>query len=170
MIKRIELNVNHNEITKKTKEATNYLVTLSRAKEYLRKVTDGNVTNLSQEEVDNFLNERTGFLNGLMSATAYNLQDSYTKLMGLITEVDDGVKNLQFIKKGKVDADKIKETSTSYLRDSYVESYTKIIKMINEINELESAYVIRNTIKFTERGLEFNPTNYQSIKLMSKRG
>ena len=115
---RIVIGVNRPSIAKAKQEATDYLILLNRAKDSLKQLTDGNVTDLDKEKVDNYLNELTGFLNGEMSATAYNKQDEYKTLMDLITKVDEGKHNLKYISKGKIKDADIEADNTSYLRDN----------------------------------------------------
>ena len=166
---RIVINVNHNAIRKVTTEATDYLILLERAKNGLKNLTEGNVKELKVEAIDNYLNNKTGFLNGLMSATAYNLQDEYSNTLKLIAEVDNGVNNLKFITKGKVDEAKINEAHTSYLRDSYTEEYLRLLEAVKMLNQ-SSAFVLHSAIMLDrQNGFRINPIAFSNVKAMSSR-
>ena len=166
---RIVINVNHNAIRKVTTEATDYLILLERAKNGLKNLTEGNVKELKVEAIDNYLNNKTGFLNGLMSATAYNLQDEYNALKTLINDVDNGVNNLKFITKGKVDDAKINEAHTNYLKDSYVEEYLRLLEAVKMLNQSDT-FVLNNAIMLDrQNGFRVNPSAFSNVKAMSSR-
>lgn len=165
---KIVVSINNSNIGKVKREATEYLVLLNRAKDSLKELTEGNVTDLNIDKVDDYLNGLTGFLNGEMSATAYNKQNEYKTLKQLIAEVDAGVINLQFIHKGKVNEAKIEESNTAYLPEGYVEEYLRLQKAIDMLNE-SSEHILNNSINWRGRKVELNVVGYNAIKVMGNR-
>ena len=165
---RIVTGVNHQAIRVAKTEATNYLVLLNRAKDSLKQLTDGNVTELNIDLVDSYLNGLTGFKNGSLSAMAYNLQSEYNELKTLIEEVDKGVGNLQYITKDKVDEAKIQDANTTYLRDKYTEEYLRIKEAVDLLNK-SSMYVINGSVAFGRDEVLFDANKFQGAKVMGGR-
>lgn len=160
--------INDKAIKETKVEVTNYLELLDRAKASLKNLTDDNVKDLSVKAIDEYLNNKTGFLNGLMSATAYNLQDEYKKLITLITDIDSGSESLNFITKGKIDDDKIQAAHTSYLREKYVEEYLRIKDAVDILNE-SSMYVLKHSLQFGRSEIYFDASGFESTKVMGGR-
>ena len=105
------------------------------------------------------INEKSGFVNAMMSATAYGKEAEYKRLLELETLIGgrlsaDDLTSNKTLKKRVLDA----------IRDKHVEYYTEeeiklknlFDKMINTYNSLESKHRIH--IGFTRDGkLAFNP-------------
>ena len=167
--KRVVIGINRNAVTEKTQKTKELISLIEVTKESIKELTDDNVAESSMEAIDTYLNEKTGFLNGRMSAMAFNREGLYDKVQSLLPKMDSLKDYVQYIKKGAVDEAKIKEDSTSYLYDKYTEPYLEIQKHIEAINKLDSGYVLSNSIVLTRDGLEFNAQKYQSVKAMAKR-
>ena len=167
--KRVVIGINRNAVTEKTVKTKQLISLIETTKESIKELTDGNVIEHNMDAIDTYLNEKTGFLNGRMSAMAFNRQNLYDKVVSLLPKLDSLKGYVQYIKKGAVNDEKIKEDSTNYLREGYTESYLEIQKHIDAINKLDSGYVISNAIQLGRDGLEFNAQKYQSVKVMAKR-
>ena len=162
---KIVTSINSSQIREAKESVNNYLVLLDRAKDKVKELTDGNVVELDMDLVDAYLNSLTGFKNGSMSATAYNLQDVYNEFKTLINEVEDGTHNLQFISKGKVNDTKIEEANTSYLRDKHIEEYLRIKEAVDVLNE-SSMFVLRTVLNLKGNKIHFTPQSFEFAKSM----
>lgn len=165
---KIVIGVNRPKIAQIKQEVTDYLILLNKAKDSLKQLTDGNVIDLDMRKVDKYLNELTGFLNGEMSATAYNKHIEYNELKTLIEDVNQGKHNLKFISKGKVNDTEIEEAHTNYLRDKYTEEYLRLKEAVDVLNE-SSMYAIRSSVAFGRDEVVFDVNKFQSAKLMGSR-
>ena len=165
---KIVIGVNRPKIAQIKQEVTDYLILLNKAKDSLKQLTDGNVIDLDMRKVDKYLNELTGFLNGEMSATAYNKHVEYNELKTLIGEVNQGKHNLKFISKGKVNDTEIEEAHTNYLRDKYKEEYLRLKEAVDVLNE-SSMYAIRSSVAFGRDEVVFDVNKFQSAKLLGSR-
>lgn len=166
---RVIIGVNRNAVTEKTVKTKELISLIETAKESIKELTDGNVIEHNVDAIDKYLNEKTGFLNGRMSAMAFNRESLYDKVQSLLPKMDSLKDYVQYIKKGAVNEAKIQEDSTNYLRDSYTESYLEIQKHIDAINKIDSGYVLSNAIQLGRDGIEFNAHKYQSVKVMARR-
>ena len=162
---RIVTGINDKAIKETKVEVANYLILLKRAKDSLKELTEGNVSELDMELVDTYLNGKTSFKNGSMSAMAYNLQSEYNELTTLINNVNEGKHNLQFVSKGKVDDDKIETAYTNYLRDSYINEYLRIKEAIKLLNESDIV-TLRHTLNLKGDKIDLTPQSFEISKLM----
>lgn len=165
---KIVIGINDQAIRKAKMDTENYLIIVSMAKDRLKGLTEGNVSELNMDLVDAYLNNLTGFKNGSMSAMAYNLQEDYSELMGLIDEVNKGTHLLQFITKGKVDNVKIEQTYTSYLKDEYVDEFYRIQEAVDILNE-SNMYIVNHSLNFGRSKIYFDAQSFSGAKAMSKR-
>ena len=156
----VVLSINNNNISNTKAETENYLILLSRAKDLLNELTEGNVEDLSIEAVDAYLNNKSGFKNSLMSATAYNLENQYNSLKSLLNDLNKGTQYLQFITNGKVNDAKIKEANTTYLNEDYVDEFLRLQEAVDVLNQT-SMFTLRTAINMKGSEVTFSPQAFQ---------
>ena len=165
---KIVLSKNDSNIRKRKGEVTNYLILLERAKKALNELTEGNVEDLSIEAVDSYLNSKSGFLNGLMSATAYNLENQYSALKTLLIDLNEGGDSLEFISKGKVDDAKIEQANTTYLNKEYVGEFLRLQEAVDILNE-SNITVVNNCLNLKGDKVRLNASVFNVSKQLLGR-
>ena len=127
--------------------------------------TDDLLENLevqSISEFENFINEKSGFVNAMMSATAYGKDTEYKRLLELeklidsrLTSADlDGSKEL----KGSLIAE-ITEKHTEYYSDAEMKAKKVLEKVMKDFNAL--SHTERNQIGFSHSAeLIYSPFSY----------
>ena len=124
--------------------------------------TDDLLENLevqSISEFENFINEKSGFVNAMMSATAYGKDTEYKRLLELEKQIDsrltskdlDGSKEL----KSSVIAN-ITEKNTEYYSDAEMKAKKVLEKVMKDFNKL--SYIERQQVVFSHsKELVYNP-------------
>jgi len=124
--------------------------------------TDDLLENLevqSISEFENFINEKSGFVNAMMSATAYGKDTEYKRLLELEKLIDsrltskdlDGSKEL----KSSVIAN-ITEKNTEYYSDAEMKAKKVLEKVMKDFNKL--SYIERQQVVFSHsKELVYNP-------------
>ena len=124
--------------------------------------TDDLLENLevqSISEFENFINEKSGFVNAMMSATAYGKDTEYKRLLELEKLIDsrltskdlDGSKEL----KSSVIAN-ITEQNTEYYSDAEMKAKKVLEKVMKDFNKL--SYIERQQVVFSHsKELVYNP-------------
>lgn len=168
-MKKVLIKVNTQAVAEKTQKTTELINLIETTKESIKQLTDGNVTDSNMEAIDTYLNEKTGFLNGRMSAMAFNQEALYDRIKSLLPKLDSLKDYVRYIKKGDVNKAKIEQDSTAYLADRYTKDYLKLKELIDAINTSESGYVLSNAIQVTREGLLITPQQYQAVKSLAKR-
>ena len=124
--------------------------------------TDDLLENLevqSISEFENFINEKSGFVNAMMSATAYGKDTEYKRLLELEKLIDsrlttadlDGSKEL----KSSVIAN-ITEKNTEYYSDAEMKAKKGLEKVMKDFNKL--SYIERQQVVFSHsKELVYNP-------------
>ena len=127
--------------------------------------TDDLLENLevqSISEFENFINEKSGFVNAMMSATAYGKDTEYKRLLELEKLIDsrlttadlDGSKEL----KSSVIAE-ITEKHTEYYSDAEMKAKKVLEKVMKDFNAL--SHTERNQIGFSHSAeLIYSPFSY----------
>ena len=165
---KIVTGINDKAIREAKLEVGKYILLLGTVKDSLNQLTEGKVSDFDMELVDAHFNGLTGFKNGLMSATAFNLQSEYNELKTLIDKVNQNTHLLQFITKGGVNEAKIEEEFTSYLREKYTKECLRIKEAVDILNE-SSTYVLQRSLTFGRSEVYFNVSAFESAKVMGGR-
>ena len=127
--------------------------------------TDDLLENLevqSVSEFENFINEKSGFVNAMMSATAYGKDTEYKRLLELEKLIDsrlttadlDGSKEL----KSSV-IENIKDKHTEYYSDAEMKAKKVLEKVMTDFNKL--SHTERKQIGFSHSSeLIYSPFSY----------
>lgn len=94
----------------------------------------------SVEDVESYIRAKTSFSNVILSAGLLEVTDSYkfikdnyTKINIEVLQIDEDV-----ITTKQSVLDQMKEDSTSYLDERFIEEYNTLLKACNELNKLSS--------------------------------
>ena len=143
------------KLRKKAKQLTNSL-------ELVKKITDGNVQVLRLRELNDYLNNATGFKNPMMSADALNVKSEYIQITNSIPSSELP----KFIElKGDtylVEEDNLRESLTSYMNESYLKEYNTLLGLVSKLNN-HSMHIL-GSISMRGDSVTIDPLQYNTRK------
>ena len=155
--KRKVKNVNDQLIRKEIDKLNELVVLVVESKDLLEQLGS-----LSISEFEDSINRKSGFVNALMSATAYGKDLEYKRLLELETQInrrlsiEDLTSEMEL--KSSVIAN-IKEMNTTYYSDAEMKAKTVLEKVMKDFNTL--SHTERNQIGFNHSAeLIYSPFSY----------
>ena len=136
---------------------------LTDALKSVKKITDGKVVVLDLEELDNHLNDSTGFKNPMMSADALNVKSEYAKIVATIPQTIS-----EFIElKGDeyvVNEKGLKESLTHYMAASHLKEYNALVDLVSKMNKYPMH--VLGSISMRGDSVTIDPLQYNTRKQM----
>mgnify|MGYP000959938216 FL=1 len=155
--KRKVKNVNNQLIRKEIDKLNELIVLVVESKDLLEQLGS-----ISISEFEDSINKKSGFVNALMSATAYGKDLEYKRLLELETQInrrlsiEDLTSEMEL--KSSVIAN-IKEMNTTYYSDAEMKAKTELEKEMKDFNTL--SHTERNQIGFNHSAeLIYSPFSY----------
>jgi len=155
--KRKVKNVNDQLIKKEIDKLNELIVLVVESKDLLEQLGS-----ISISEFEDSINKKSGFVNALMSATAYGKDLEYKRLLELETQInrrlsiEDLTSEMEL--KSSVIAN-IKEMNTTYYSDAEMKAKTVLEKVMKDFNTL--SHTERNQIGFNHSAeLIYSPFSY----------
>lgn len=88
------------------------------------------------EEINDYLNEKTGFLNAGMSASAMGLDMQYFIVTSYINKIDFSLYNKSLTDVATEVVERIREENTTYYNEEETKLFNKIEKITKSLNEM----------------------------------
>jgi len=121
------------------------------------------------EQIENYLNEKTGFVNTMLSASAMGLDAQYNHIIKYFDVIDLAHFTEDFTDLSDERKAELKEDFTIYWNDTDAKIIEKTLKLVKQFNEMPKS-VRQAIVRNRELELVFSEQGYSNSVAMLNRG